>query len=213
MKRLILFLLALLMIGSSASADTITAMARELYMDEYVSYSFYARIHDYDSETNMLEIELMTPEVFSRDEVENLSVGDIIYTDGREIAITSITEESAYIILNKGAYEFSEGSVWLSEDREGNYRPTVYGDYIWSEITRMDFPVTDRLIFLDSIDPLSGEMLEKPTVHTAEEFLKMKESEETEEDAGPGFKAHNVIVVFDRDGELAMIQRYYVPWQ
>lgn len=213
MKRFILFLLALLLIASSASAETITAMARELYMDEYVSYSFYARIHDYDSETNMLEIELMTPEVFSGDDVRNLTVGDSIYTDGQEVAITSITEEYGYTILNKGEYEFSEGSVWLAEDNEGNYRPVVYEDYTWSEITRIDVPVTDRLIFLDLIDPLSGEMLEKPTVHSAQEFLKMKEEEETEGTIGPGFKTHNVIVVFDKDGELAIIQRYYVPWQ
>ena len=66
----------LLLAASGASARTITAMATEPYMEVYVSYSCRARIHDYDSETNMLEVELIVPEIFRGDEVKSLGVGD-----------------------------------------------------------------------------------------------------------------------------------------
>ena len=206
MKRLFSFVLILLALTCSASAQTITAMATEPYMERFALCACYARIHDYDSDTNMLEVELILPEIFSREDVEGLKAGDCIYTDGREVAVTSVTEAYGYIVLNMGDYEFSEGSVWLMEDGDGNYRPVIYEDYVWMELARIEVPVTDRLLFLDGINPSSGEPLEKPTVHSAGSFLSMLNE-------GPGFTANNVIAVFDENGDLAVIQRYYVPWQ
>ena len=208
MKKLIAILILLALAVSAASAETITAMANEPYMDEFVKYACHARIHDYDSETNMLEVELIIPEIFSREDVLSLKPGDAIYTDGHEVEIQTVTEEYGYIILNKGDYEFSEGSVWLREDTDGNFRPVEYEDYIWSEMARIEVPVTENLLFLDMIDPSSGEILEMPTVHNADEFLAMKDST-----VDPGFKVNNVYVVFDENGDLAVICRYYVPWQ
>ncbi len=208
MKRLLAALAVLMLAVSAASADTITAMATEPYMEVYAKYACCARIHDYDSETNMLEVELIIPEIFARDDVKGLQPGDAIYTGGQEVPIQTITEEYGYIILNKGDYEFSEGSVWLMEDPDGNYRPVAYEDYIWLEMARIEVPVTERLLFLDRIDPSSGEILSVPTVHDADEFLGMQKDADD-----PGFKANNVYVVFDENGNLAVIERFYVPWQ
>ena len=129
MKKLMAILLLLVLAISAATAETITAIASEPYMETYAKYACYARIHDYDSETNMLEVELIMPEIFDRDDVKGLKTGDAIYTGGQEITIGTIAEEDGYIILNKGDYEFSEGSVWLMEDSDGNYRPVSYEDY------------------------------------------------------------------------------------
>ncbi len=208
MKKLIAILILLALAVSAASAETITAMATETYPDEFVKCVYYARIHDYDSETNMLEVELIVPEIFSREDILALKPGDRIYTDGQEIEILTVTEEDGYIILNKGDYEFSEGSVWLAPDRDGNYRPVEYEDYTWMEMARIEVPVTEKLLFLDMIEPSSGEMLELPAVHNADEFLAMKDSADD-----PGFKVNNVYLVFDENGDLAVIQRFYVPWQ
>ena len=94
------------------------------------------------------------------------------------------------------------------EDPDGNYRPVAYEDYIWLEMARIEVPVTEKLIFLDRIDPSSGEILSVPTVHNAGEFLDMKKDADD-----PGFEANNVYVVFDENGDLAVIERFYVPWQ
>ena len=208
MRKLIALLALLMLAVSAASAETVTAMATEPYMDEFVQYASFARVHDYDSDTNMIELELMIPETFAAADIEGLKAGDAIYTGGKEIVIESIDEENGYIVLNKGDYEFSEGSVWLDVLPDGNYRPTVYGDWAWMENARIEVPVSDGFLFLDMIDPATGESLEKPTVHNAEEFLAMQSNPDD-----PGFKAHNVWVVLDEDGELAVVYRFYVPWQ
>ena len=208
MKKLFVVLLLLVLAVSAASADTITAVASEPYMETYAKYACYARIHDYDSETGMLEVELIMPEIFDGEDVKGLQPGDAIYTGGQEVVIETITEEDGYIILNKGDYPFSEGSVWLKADLDGNYRPMNYEDYTWLEMARLEVPVTERLLLLDYIDPSSGLMLEKPTVHSAAEFLAMKD-----DTADPGFDVNNVIAVLDENGDLAVIERYYVPWQ
>ncbi|MBR3017385.1 MAG: hypothetical protein IKH57_09970 [Clostridia bacterium] len=190
------------------SVKTITAMAAEPAMEHFASYSSYARISGYDPDTNKVEIELIGPEIFRREDVESLKTGDIICTGGQEIIVSSITEEYGYIILNEGDFEFSDGSVWLMEDSAGNFRPVIYEDYVWTEMARVELPVTDKLLFLDMIEPESGELLEKPKVNNATEFLRCMTN-----DNDPGFDINNIMVVFDQDGDLAMVERFYVPWQ
>ena len=205
-KRIAILLLLMMTAVSTASAGTVTAMAVGPYLGIFTKCACYARILDYDSATNMLELELIAPEIFREDEISELQPGDSIYTEGHEVEIRTITEEYGYIVLNEGDYDFSPGSIWLMQDSDGNYRPVYYGDYTWMILKQMQVPVTGKLIFLDMIDPSTGGALEIPTVHSAEEFLQMK-------DETPGFKSNNVFVVFDEDGNLAVIQRYYVPWQ
>ena len=190
------------------SFKTITAMATELDPDHIELSSCYARLHSYKPDTNRIDVELITPEVFRKDEVESLKVGDSIYTGGREVFIFSITEEFGYLVLNEGEYEFSEGSVWLTEDEDGNYRPVIYDDSVWTVVARIELPVTDRLLFLDMIDPKTGEPVKKPTVHSAAEFTQY-----FSKDGDPGFAANNTLIAFDQEGSIAVIERYYVPWQ
>ncbi len=57
-------------------------------------------------------------------------------------------------------------------------------------------------------DPATGETLLTPTVHNKDAFLTMMDAPDD-----PGFDIRNVMVVFDDHGELALIRRYYVPWQ
>ena len=175
---------------------------------DFALCSSFARLHDYDPDTHMLEIELIAPEVFRRKDVESLAVGDCILTAGERLLVSSITQEYGYVIINKGEYEFSEGSVWLMEDADGNYRPVIYEDYIWTEVARIELPITERLLFLDMIVPESGELLDKPAVSGSEAFLQRLNNEDD-----PGFAANNTLVVFDQEGGLAIIERFYVPWQ
>ena len=73
-----------------------------------------------------------------------------------------------------------------------------------------DSGVKEGILFLDEIDPLTGEILIYPTVHNRTEFLSMLE---TEKSNGSGFDIRNVRIVFDENGEVALITRFYVPWQ
>ena len=44
-----------------------------------------------------------------------------------------------------------------------------------------------------------------------EEFLRIKEEEEAR--GYPGFGCDNVWAAFNAEGEIASLERFYVPWQ
>ena len=69
-------------------------------------------------------------------------------------------------------------------------------------------PASGRLLFLDGINPETGEALLHPAVHNRENLLTLMNAADD-----PGFAIRNVEVVFDEQGELALIRRFYVPWQ
>ncbi len=99
----------------------------------------------------------------------------------------------------------------MYENPDFNYQIADWHDNTWNILATREVPVCDRLLFLDYINPSSGETLSLPAVHPADEFLSMLQTETDE--GGPGFATNNVYVVFGPDGQLAVISRYYVPWQ
>ena len=195
---------------AAAEGNVVTALATELNPKALISVSVNARITGCSADGNTLTVELLVPERFDPEDILNLKAGDAIYTQGQEIEIKTITEKDGYIVLNEGDFEFSEGSVWLYEGLDTNYWIADWHDNSWLVLDTVRVPVPDRLLFLDEIDPSSGETLLQPTVHSGKEFLQMLEAEKKE---GPGFETNNVSVVFDGNGDLALIRRYYVPWQ
>ena len=217
MKRILSFLpvaallLVLLAAGcASASAQTVTAMATEPYMETYAMYACDARIYAYDPVAGTLEIGLTIPEIFRSDEVESLIPGDAIFTGGREVPIGSVMKENGCVVLNGEEGEDPEDTVRLAGDAHGNYRPMTEEGCVRVEMARLFLPVTESLLFLDWIDPVTEEPLDKPSVHDAGEFLR-RMADEKAGAAGPGFEKNNVIVVFDADGQLAVIGRHTVP--
>ena len=197
--------------GAPAAADTVTAMATEPYMETYAVYACHARILRYDDTDGMLEIGLMFPEIFSREDIVNLTPGDAIYTGGREVAVRTVdADEDGTIVLNcgeNGAY--AEDEVLLNEDTGGNYRTVSYvtGAYIMNEADRISVPVRENMLFLDMNDPESDTdgMPDLPAVHTAEEFLELFKENGPEDFS-------NLYVVFDINGEPAVVYRLYTPW-
>ena len=202
--------LAVAAAAASAEKTVVTALASEVNPDALESVYVDARITAYNSEDNTLAVEVIVPERYDPEEITNLKVGDAIYTEGQEVEIRSISEDAGYIVLNAGEDEFSDGSVWLFENYDMNYWIAVYDDHTWVSLATISVPVSDNLLFLDHIEPSSGEPLDSPTVHNRAEFLEMLDREQTE---GPGFAVNNTSVVFDEHGGIALIERCYVPWQ
>ena len=213
MKKILCMLLCLcLFVPALACAErhVVTALAAELNPDALVSVSADARITDYNAADNMLTVELIVPERYDPEEIRALEVGDAIYTQGQEVEIKTISENNGYIVLNEGDYEFSEGSVWLYEDIDMTYWIAEYDDHTWTLLATVEVPVSDHLLFLDEINPSTGETLLNPSVHSKAEFLDMLKAEK---EGSPGFAANNVLVAFDDTGALALVRRFYVPWQ
>ena len=201
-RKTMAFLLSLTLLcgAAGAFADTVTALAAEPYLESNTGYACRARIHDYDPETNMLEIELVVPETFAQEDIESLQAGDSIWADGREVAIRTVTRAEAECMLN----ENTEDEIFLTQDLQGNYRTTnpVTWDSVCLELARIELPVPEHLVLLDANDPEAGDL---PKVYGAREFIALKTQD-------PEFCRDDVYVVLDGNGELAVIYRYYTPW-
>ena len=224
MKRLMLvwvmiLCLVMVFVCSEVCAETITAMATPVNPDHLEKTSCYARILGYNEDRNTLTVELIVPEVFAEEEVMVLEVGDAIYTGGEEVTIQTIDwyEDDGYLVINAGAYEHAPGSVYLHMDRWGNYMPDRYGHPTYNTIAVLECPVTETLLFLDYTSAETGDALELPIVRTATELAEtiqsIEESRLTKAGYMVGLDIDNVYVVFDGDGQLAVVQRFFVSWQ
>ena len=214
MKRLAsvitLLMMILLLLCSPASADVITAMAIEINPEHLEKTASYARILGYNAETDSLTVELIVPERFSGEEVGALKEGDSICTNGQEILIESISYDDEWC-----STLFINGwDVFLIQDRDGNYTAMADEDNcVWIPLAVIECPVRDSMLFLDNVDEETGNALTLPVVHSARELTARLLEEGTDEAYTVGLSANNVYVVFDGEGNLATIQRFYVPWQ
>lgn len=223
-KRLIvvwvmILCLVMVFVCSAVCAETITVMATPVNPDHLEKTSCYARILGYNEDRNTLTVELIVPEVFAEEEVMELEVGDAIYTGGEEVTIQTIDwyEDDGYLVINAGAYEHAPGSVYLHMDRWGNYMPDRYGHPTYNTVAVLECPVTETLLFLDYTSAETGDALELPIVRTATELAEtiqsIEESRLTKAGYMVGLDIDNVYVVFDGDGQLAVVQRFFVSWQ
>ena len=188
MKRLIPALLALVMLMGSASAErpVVTALASEINPDNLVSVAFDAKINA--CADGVFNITILVPERYDPDEIKALKVGDGIFTEGREIEIRSITDRDGYIVLNAD----TEDEVYLYESIDMNYWIADDNDNTWVEFPSITVRASDH----------------HPTVYNMAGFLERMNSTDDS-----GFDIRNVEVVIDEDGKLAVIKRFYVPWQ
>ena len=197
-------LLALLVLIGSASAErtVVTALASEINPDNLVSVAFDAKINACDD--GVFNITILVPERYDPEEIKALKVGDGIFTEGREIEIRSITDQDGYIVLNAD----TEDEVYLYESIDMNYWIADDNDNTWVEFPSITVRASDHFIFLDGINPSTGESLLHPTVYNMAGFLERMNSTDDS-----GFDIRNVEIVIDEDGKLAVIKRFYVPWQ
>lgn len=209
MKKLsvvpMLLLVFSLLLCSAASADTLMPMAREIDPERLEKVSCYARILGYNEAENTLTVELITPEVFDYADVYALKEGDSIYTNGREVAIESLAWDDWKEIL-----WINGGDVFLIKDLDGDYRTGNSNDHVWHVSARLECPVKEHLLLMDYVDERSGGMLELPRVFTAEETIAKAQKEQAAD--YNRLAVNNVYVVFDGEGNLAVIHRFYVPW-
>ena len=85
--------------------------------------------------------------------------------------------------------------------------PDRYGHPTYNTLAVLECPVTDSLLFLDYTSAETGDALQLPIVRTASELTAAVRDGET------ALSIDNVYVVFDEDGQLATVQRFFVSWQ
>ena len=181
-----------------------------LSMDALAGKTVMVRVGAYHQEDHTLELTVLEKLRFAAEAVEGLQPGDALNLGGELFVVRQI-EPMTYLLLLDDGSGVDEASVWLKKGEDGDYEAGQYSDFIWRQVGSAPFAVAQDAQFLDGIDPEDGDMLESPTRHSMEEFLRIKEEEE--ERGYPGFGCDNVWAAFNAEGEIASLERFYVPWQ
>ena len=209
MRKLLCMVLCLcLLIPAMALAErkVVTALATKINPDDLSNTLVDARIKSYNKEENTITLEIIVPEFYDADEIKSLQIGDAIYTQGHEVTVNAINEYDCFIAVVQDDDEV----ITIATDGETVYPIQDGDDFSWITLTTVTVPVPPHLIFLDGIDPATGEDLSLPTVHSAEEFIAMLEGKNKSD---PGFDLNNTEIVFDSDVQPIIIRRNYVVWQ
>lgn len=77
----------------------------------------------------------------------------------------------------------------------------------WETLAMLTLKLTEDTVFLEDVNPESGEILDQPTSHTAAEFREILAGG-TED-----YSLANMLVTFDEQGNLTQVERIYTPWQ
>ena len=181
-----------------------------LSMDALAGKTVMVRVGAYHQEDHTLELTVLEKLRFAAEAVEGLQPGDALNLGGELLVVRQI-EPMTYLLLLDDGSGVDEASVWLKKGEDGDYEAGQYSDFIWRQVGSAPFAVAQDAQFLDGINPEDGEMRESPTRHSMEEFLRIKEEEE--ERGYPGFGCDNVWAAFNAEGEIASLERFYVPWQ
>lgn len=206
-KRIALLLTAMLLLSAAvASAAVIKPMPSAVDLWSVAGQAVYVRVLDFDWRAETVTVALCDVETFDRDAIQAMTVGDVIVSEGREIEVRTIWEDAPVIIVNEDGEALA---LWENDD--GNYESAYgYTDMrVWTVVGERTFELSDDLVFLDGINPSTGEMLTLPTANTLRELRRIMEGE----DYDPGFSAQNAYMVFDDEQEAVVLARFYVPWQ
>ena len=205
-KRITLLLSALLLTAAAASADVIKPMPSAVDPWSVAGQAVYVRLQDIDWRAETVTVALCDVETFDREAIQAMKVGDVIVSEGREIEVRAIWEDAPVIIVNE-----DDEALALWENDDGDYESAYgYTDMrVWTVVGERTFELSDDLVFLDGINPSTGEMLTLPTANTLRKLRRIMEGEEYD----PGFSVQNAYMVFDDEQEAVVLARFYVPWQ
>ena len=205
-KRITLLFSALLLTAAAASADVIKPMPSAVDPWSVAGQAVYVRLQDIDWRAETVTVALCDVETFDREAIQAMTAGDVIVSEGREIEVRTIWEDAPVIIVNE-----DDEALALWENDDGDYESAYgYTDMrVWTVVGERTFELSDDLVFLDGINPSTGEMLTLPTANTLRELRRIMEGEEYD----PGFSAQNAYMVFDDEQEAVVLARFYVPWQ
>ena len=210
MKKLLCMILCLcLLIPAMALAErkVVTALATNINPDDLSNTLVDARIKSYNKEDDTMTLEIIVPELYDMEDIKNLQIGDAIYTQGHEVTVDAINEYDCFITVIQNnpdeVIQIDTDVVTACPIQDGD-------DFSWVTLATVTVPVSSCLVFLDGIDPSTGEDLPLPTVHSAEEFIAILEGKNNSD---PGFDLNNVEIVFDSSAQPYIIWRRYVLWQ
>ena len=157
-----------------------------------------ANLNDYDSDIGGLTVNVrrvieLDPSVLEIEAGETLNIGS------EKVKVETVEKNEDGVLVNGEISLREENDVVVAYMYEHKYMETI---------ASIIMHISDDVVFLDDIDPQTGEILDEPTVHTATEFIEMIQA-----GTYPDFESDNVDVLFDENAEIKQIHRHYTPWQ
>ena len=178
--------------------------AEEQNAPDLVNKSYTAEIVEYDEENNTARMILKDTVLLMPDAVKALAVGDSLVLGDETVQIETLSEEDGVFLVN-GEYEISR------TDETGAYQVSVNGEVpCLQTVGTLDIPIPETIEFWDSVAPETFEALDEPVKHTAAEFISILTAHD---EADVGFTSDNICAVFDDQGQLTTVIRFYAPWQ
>ena len=192
-----------LILCAVASAETINAKPAAIDMNNLENRMVRTDIQY--KEKGIMTLTLYAPERFDADSIKAVKPGDVIVTDGEEVAITSVDADGPDLIFNKG----TDTEMLFCDAGMNEFEHVMENDIVpWINIGSMDQEILQYYPILDMIDPISGEVLDEYTVYRGDKLEELLQNPEA-----VSFSSKNVDVVYDRNNMITMMMRFYTPWQ
>lgn len=206
MKRIFACTIALVLtlaLASAAFAETIRPVPTTVDLNNLANRVVRTDV-TYKGDGKMT-LTLFELERFDAEAIRNVKAGDVIVTEGEEVAVESIDEDGPDIIFNMG----KENEMLFCDNGNGQYEHVMENDFVpWIRIGEMDKEILEYFPIIDIIDPLTGEALDDYTVYDGARLKELLENPDA-----VGFDVKNVDIAYDANGEISMMRRYYSPAQ
>ncbi len=161
---------------------------------------YVTNISDYDPETNTVKLDVRHTVVLDKAIAEALRPGDILIVGQFSEKIDTLEHDE------DGALRINE---YITLENYGGEYHVYLDDYEYLEnYVTLTQEIPEDLTFSDGIDPETGDPLDTPTEHTAQEFIAMLTA-----GGYPDFATDNAYAAFDENGDLIAVERFYTPWQ
>jgi len=156
------------------------------------------------------EMHIYTIDRYAKDDIANVAVGDTLFIEGKEVAITAVEWQDKETVLINGGYDNGGYTIeWYDPDPDFE-EPNIFNAWMsvadndyhtFTEYGVGDYEMDPAITFVDSWD-----IDAKPvTVTGAEEVAKAIAAAD-----GPSFFEYNTEVTL-KDGRIVEIHRDFIP--
>ena len=150
---------------------------------------------------DIMTLTLYENERFDAEAIKAVKAGDVIVSDGEEVAIESVEPDGPDIIFNKG----TENEMLFCDAGNNEFEHVMESDYVpWIRLGSMDVEILEYYPILDAIDPLTGDLLEEYAIYRGDKLKELLQNPDA-----VGFNCKNVDVVYDRNNQPVLIKREF----
>ena len=202
MKKLLAISLALVLaltMTAAACAETIQPKPVTIDIDHLEDRMVKTDI-EY-KEGNIMTLTLYENERFDAEAIKAVKAGDVIVTDGEEVAIETVDPDGPDILFNKG----KDNEMRFCDRGNGEFEHVGDSDNVpWIKIGTEDVEILEYYPILDAIDPKTGDMLDEYAVYRGDKLKELLQDKDA-----IGFDCKNTDVVYDGLNQIVLIKREF----